>query len=540
MHAVLLDVLGKQSYIFSTNKLREAAGASGLVAEITTEWLDATIKDLEAAEPGTTVTQVVSVSGRALHMVSAADPAKEAEACRTLVREVSTRALRPVQQVKTDVVACGVHVLGVWLELPDGRTELVPCDVRDLERLLADVRARGAQPQARLPRLPVVAACATSDLPAAGLLDDGSGDGAEPLSAASIAKRAANWRGRHQLRERLGDGGELIAAGDLESVLRGDVKWLGVVHADGNGIGDLIRGLGDGSYQDRFHEFSVALDKCTHAALVDAVKWLREVRDAADPVRAGQALPLVPLIASGDDLTALVDGDYALPFVAEYLRAFERHSAVGVLAEEAARHGGAGHLTAAAGVAVVKPHFPFSIAYRLCEQACDSAKALSRQARVSALDWQVHYDSIGRDLAEIRRSPRGLLRRPFAVLRENLPVPDAARGRDWRELERLAREVPVLAHPEPGEALPATQLYRLRAELVDNGRDAAERLFGHLLKRPELGGLLGQLGQTLFTDVPTLSGAATEPSTLLLDFLDADFIDPTRRAGGPAQGELVR
>lgn len=44
-------------------------------------------------------------------------------------------------------------------------------------------------------------------------------------------------------------------------------------------------------------------------------------------------------------------------------------------------------LTVAAGVAIVKTHYPFARAYELSEALCKSAKRLSRD--VSTLDWHV-------------------------------------------------------------------------------------------------------------------------------------------------------
>jgi CRISPR RNA silencing complex Cmr2 subunit-like protein len=556
VHVLLLEAVGKQPYIFGTNKLREAVGASHLVAEATTSWLEDAIR--RCGLPDHQVSRVVLVSGKALCTVTGEDAEAEERACRALLRAVTTRVLRPVDAARVDRgredAACGLQALGVWMRLPQGRTEIERDDVLELQRKLEMARTRGEQPGARLRRLPVVAACGTSDLPAAALLDDGSGDGVEVLSASSLTKRAVNWDRRSKLRNEVLAGFDLVVSGDLEKVLQREVSWLGVIHADGNQIGALFGDLPEDGYQARYRAVSQALEECMKAALRDAVAHLRDLVSlrGEEPER----LPVVPLIASGDDLTVLIDGAYALPFAAEYLRAFERHTG--------AHHSLGKALTASAGVAIVKPHFPFSVAYQLCERAVSSAKALARRAKVSALDWHVHYDSVGRDLeTQIRpgltRGRHLLVRRPYAVLADDQALPPEAAGRDWRELVRLAAEVPVLRHPEPGEALPASQLYRLRKALIGpNGIEEAEALYGKLLKRPELEPLLKQLGEKLFVELPSLSGATngngdgngngdrdrdgdrsgdrgrdgdgTRPATLLLDFLDAAFVAPAAEA----------
>ncbi|MCO1575112.1 hypothetical protein M8C13_04985 [Crossiella sp. SN42] len=523
-----IEALSKQSYIFASNKLREAVGASQLIAVSTTDWVDEVTAGL-----GVTVTERVKVSGLAELAISGSSAEEEQAACRALLAGVTTRALRPARVMESEDGGCGLRLLGAWMAVDGEPTEK---DRIELIRLLAQHREEVASPLARFPRMPVVAACTTSGGPAAQVLDDKTGDPPRPLSAISIAKRAANWRGRrkirtkldHLLADKLGTTPEqlLVASGDLESVLLGEVGWLGVVHADGNRIGDLFT-----HNSDRTAQLSQALNACTEQALAEAVTALRALRAAADPQRGGARLPLVPLIAGGDDLTTLVDGRYALQFAAAYLRAFTALSAEDPTLSDAARQAGRAQLTASAGVAIVKPHFPFSTAYELCEQACASAKRLAARAQVPALDWHVHYDSTSRGLAAARATLHHddviYQRRPYAVLPLGAEPPDAAEGRDWSKLEHLVRTVPVSPHPDPGEALPSSQLQRLRHELIVGGPERASRLFRTLLGRAELAELLHQLGTDLFTVIPDLTGKHDRVrSTLLLDFLDGQFVHP--------------
>ncbi|WP_424187677.1 Cas10/Cmr2 second palm domain-containing protein [Actinokineospora sp. G85] len=518
-----IEALGKQGFIFASNKLRESVGASHLIEISTTDWVDAAVEEVAAAE-AVSVTPWVKVSGRADLLVKASTDDEERAVCRDLVAHVTTRALRPTDGTdETEDGGCGLRMLGAWIKV-DGQP--TAADRERLGATLAQHRERTPSPLARFPRLPVVAACATSDGPAAQVLDDQTGDVPRPLSAISFAKRAVNWKGRREIRTKL-DGRLareleedpeqlLVAAGQLEESLQGDVGWLGVVHADGNRIGDLFT-----HNADTTPEVSEALSNCTFQALAEATRHLRAIVE--------RPLPLVPLIAGGDDLTVLVDGRHALGFAAAYLRAFSQLSAEDPVLAEAARRAGRTGLTASAGVAVVKPHFPFSLAYDLCEQACKSAKGLAAAAGVPALDWHVHYDSTARTLTDARSALSGdgftCLRRPYAVLPDDAVEPDEAEGRRWDDLCRLVAKVPVLPHPEPGEALPSSQLHRLRHELVTGGPDRAERLYRTLLGRPELNARFSQLGDKLFDPVLDLADTSnTIESTRLLDFLDGEFI----------------
>jgi hypothetical protein len=531
VHAVLVETTGKQRYIFSTNKLREVVGASELVAASTTDWVTDAVASVSHDDPRVRVEPVLTVSGLALITVAGTGEEHESAVCRELIWKITHHAL---------TTAPGLRVLGVFKPLGD-RGEMTRDDLIELRDSLERVKATGSPPEARLQRLPVTSACRTSDGPAAGRFDDLSGDGPEQLSEASIAKRRNNHEGRGRIAGRLAPYNQrpepyaLIAASRMERRLSGDVPWLGIVHADGNGFGAMLRRLGElpptRTYQDLYQASSAALEQCGGQALDEAAAWLATTCDDGE-------LPLIPLIASGDDLTVLVDGRYALGFTVAYLRAFETHTRDSpVLREVAERLTGRDALTASAGVAIVKPHFPFSVAYELAEQACDSAKKLSRRSAaqegtgipICTLDWHVHYDSVGADLRRLRAGQHSvdggsLLRRPYAV--DPPPAAEAVtRGRHWSRLDSLVTELPVLAHPDPGEALPATQLFRLRQALIGDGGVAADRLFAVLCARPELAALrrLGGDGDGLFAAVPRLDGpgGATEKSAILLDFLDA-------------------
>ncbi len=117
-------------------------------------------------------------------------------------------------------------------------------------------------------------------------------------------------------------------------------------------------------------------------------------------------VPVLPLVLGGDDLTILCDGQYALKFTKDFLEQFERETAclnrtqelkdlkkdklfaelveklrIEVSGESkdiipyiANRAFGVDRLGICAGVAIVKPHYPFHQAYKLAKQLLESAK----------------------------------------------------------------------------------------------------------------------------------------------------------------------
>ncbi|HXM57196.1 MAG TPA: hypothetical protein VOB72_17480, partial [Candidatus Dormibacteraeota bacterium] len=161
----------------------------------------------------------------------------------------------------------------------------------------------------------------------------------------------------------------------MENLLDQGVRWLGVLHADGNGLGRRFVRLSqaepdDRAYVERLRALSLAVDRCSLEAFRAAAASLRARQPAAE--QSGTRVPLLPLILGGDDVTVLLDGREAIPFTVDLLEALERTSRErlgGVAMAECTRRALAaaldrelpdGHgLTASAGVAVVNPHFPF-------------------------------------------------------------------------------------------------------------------------------------------------------------------------------------
>ena len=121
---------------------------------------------------------------------------------------------------------------------------------------------------------------------------------------------------------------------------------------------------------------------------------------------------MLPVVVGGDDVTFACWADVALDLTAAFIRAFEEQTAlkqtivdvVGAVSPAGAAAGRG--LTAAAGIAYVKPHHPFSASYALAEELTASAKRVNAAGRrqVSALDFHVTFESTLADL-EVLRAP---------------------------------------------------------------------------------------------------------------------------------------
>lgn len=504
-HWLILETGANQAYIFASNRQAVNVGASELITRLA-GWVEAA-----AGEPGETV-PVVLASGKALVLV------RTPRAGTALIREVTTTALRE---------APGLEVWG-FVDPEPIRTEAETAEslARAL-RLHAAWRSRRPGVGLRHPTLPFTQPCRYSGLPAVALGWDG--EAIRPRSAAVDLAWRNCARARRKLAEQLGDAA--IVRPDRINDGVTNAGWVAVVHADGNGIGEIFRRLGEvypgREYLSRLSSFSSALDVVTRSALKAAVGRVERERQPDSGW-------LLPLVLGGDDVTAVVDARYAFTLTVAFIEEFAERSArepavTEVLrditsTEDATGVGSAGGtestfvgLTACAGIAYVKPHHSFAEAYQLVDALCTSAKRVKRVAATcGALDFHVLHDSVGSDLDRARNPLRvqaqpsgGELRLwagPIAI-----PAPGtSAPFHPWIDAHHHDRLVSALAglRPRPGwqPLLSRTQAHQLR-EALTRGGWMAERARHRVLAvaaagAADPGAVAGYLDEHLITDEP--------------------------------------
>lgn len=170
--------------------------------------------------------------------------------------------------------------------------------------------------------------------------------------------------------------------------------WIAVIHADGNSLGQVVQDIGNN--KENYKKFSLALDNATIRSANDAFK-LFSPQEQADPgdsssdmefrptwIDDGQnEIPLRPIVLGGDDMTVIIRGDLAIPYLERYMHSFEEHTGKvdnGEKGEMADILGAEmDHLTVCAGVAFIKSSFPFYYGYSLAESLCGAAKKHARE-----------------------------------------------------------------------------------------------------------------------------------------------------------------
>jgi hypothetical protein len=508
MRLVLIATSANQSYIFASNRLREAVGASELVRLSTTEWVGSGEAEVVQESSGSTLLLVDGPDGGA-------------QRARRTINELTRRVMRD---------APGLDIAGV--SVPINGPVPTPYDIDAVFEAHSVTIARRASTLGRFQRLPVAAACASTDRPAAAWHSDATrasnggakpGEGPRPLSAEVIAKRRIRPAANRRMGNQAG-----VPLVDIDDFFE-QVERVAVVHADGNGLGAVFRQAAERlGGTEQVKTLSEQVQRAADQALRQAAsRLLTRVREVVQ--KPQRACPLVPLIVGGDDLTVLVDGRFALAFVRDYLQHFGEQTRTELVGQAAGRD----CLTASAGIAIVTPHFPFSTAYHIAEQLCASAKAPTRNnPLIHALDVHIQLDSLACDLETVRDRYRSngavLHERPFLLPApdQTLPAPDAHRG-----VDRLTRRV-TMVHSlgrgrEDGRVVSRTQLHALREELhTDTGR--AQRRFADLWRRTQRNahdrGILAELAGAS-GDPPTLLRPGPK-STSLIDALEIAAITP--------------
>ena len=410
LYLVIIETSSNQDYIFSTNKLKENIGASELTYRAGTQWVLEVIAShtgqrgfeiwqnstrlrqlllesdknppIEASEQGVEI--LTAASGKALFLT------RTKEIAQSIIQAVTRQAV---------VEAPGLTIAGVYEKVGElGNSGALSAAVQRVHHKLETERSHFPSPKNRFLRLPIVAECASSGLPASALVPEGGRK--RSISQVNHAKWSFAPKAKDRLKEldsRLvsqidqlvnteQSDNQTSEAASSDGLLKSDVasdprSWLGVVHADGNGLGKIFLTFedyigsdkSDRNYINTYRKFSLALDECTEAAFRQALEvFPKEEKD--------NAVPVVPLILGGDDLTVVCDGHYALEFTRKFLQGFEqeteKHPAIAQVAKAAF---GLGRLSACAGVAIVKRHFPFSVAYSLAAELIRSAKQVKQQ-----------------------------------------------------------------------------------------------------------------------------------------------------------------
>jgi hypothetical protein len=433
MQLVIVDTAQIQPYIFGSNRLRENIGASHLVAMATTDWAkdkvravapknninpDGTLDNTKCIEnPGDNLDAEVLYAGGGNFVALF----REDDKAKAFTSELSRKALTDAPNLQLVIAQNAFD----WSADPLPLSEKVRATFK---KLAEEKRSRTLS--APLLGLGVTVMCRSTGLPAVEMAPAIGSDPERPASAEIMAKLGVVDDADQRLRTILPppEGYNYPRQLDHLGGTKGEHNFIAVVHADGNGMGQRIMDIGEAhptkdknrEYIKALRSFSEKVDKAAQGALRAVLDKLVQRLNGGDRIvhknAAGKILaevqlksaglgiwylPFRPIVFGGDDVTFVCDGRLGLSLAIEYMKQLEAHTSTLL--------DGKGKLTASAGVAIVKAHYPFARAYALADELCREAKKYRRSIcgpdsdwDGSFLDWHFALSGLSGGIEEIR------------------------------------------------------------------------------------------------------------------------------------------
>lgn len=392
MIVAIYDVTGIQSFVFASRKMKENVGASQMVDLVLSRWLPESIKKqypkantewqndfiMPSADQAGTIVYIGGGNAMVIY---------KSENEYLAVNRVLSRII-------LDETGNELQVASAWVELTDDLSFLR----KQLFTKLATEKATGAT-SLPLQGIGITRACNSDGLPAVVCENN------EYLSLPTSNKRRyADDRKNHF--EKLFSGHSFP---DLLDDLGGadGNSHLSVVHIDGNSMGTVFNSIlsectTPEAWFGTMRSISCQISEAYVAVFREMLQILKNNQNLPEfqnvfSVRDIDML-LRPLIVNGDDITFLTDGRLGIPLARLFLDKLQRK--ILNAGKDTIK------LTACAGVAIVKSHFPFYRAYKLAEELCASskkkAKALDGKNYGCWIDWHIAQGGLVNDLGALR------------------------------------------------------------------------------------------------------------------------------------------
>ncbi|MDW7973028.1 MAG: hypothetical protein RMI01_07480 [Thermodesulfovibrio sp.] len=454
-YAVLLDTVSIQSFIFSTNNLKENLGASQLVKEIYEEPLFQVLREFapslskemlndwkinperEIFSSGLPFEIGYIGGGNALIFFEKEDMAKDfikKWSLRLLTFAPSLTPASAVGEISFDEGRFANDLNNLFKKLTHNKSNFHPLTVTTRHGINAECRRTGLSKEVWAENLPF--------------------DEKDYISAVAYAKIEASKRAdkEHEniLRE-IDKEGKYCFTSNLEELgqIKGEENYIAIVHIDGNDMAKKFK-----QTKNIFEKRILSRDLAEHTyqtfkeILVRIIEKIPQMRDYYDlREKEGKIiLPIRPIIIGGDDITFVCDGRLGIWLAKTFLEIFQ--------SKKIQNHS----ISACAGISITKTKYPFYRGYQLSEELLRNAKNKRKEEEDTGswLDFHLSYGGFSGRLNDIRKKHYrteevDLLLRPFKI-------------EDLNEIIKATAE--LLEEDENGRyKFPRSKLHKLREAL---------------------------------------------------------------------------
>ena len=442
---VVLGTVSVQRYIFQSNRLMEIIGASylakhsfdkGLIQAIkqTVCTLDKTAWNAYKDDPSISQSDVMENDDADVRIIYIGG-GNAALLCKN-----KNIAVKVVERWSLDLLknAPGLRVAVGYGEVGDSLLEAYQ-EARECLNGCEEALPYGAE----LGSLPVVRSCTTTGLPASRRSKE------DNVREEWISESAARKRQKVGTTRNIGDARKYIEnefqevleanqhfAIELEKLGGGEGQsYIAVVHADGNGMGQLanesVVGVVDNDeFLHYIRSFSASVSQISKKAFEQMLEYYQNILPLEGLKEHDDIFPVRPIVYGGDDLTFVCDGRVGLHLTAHYLQEFAK--------DPIKVRGKNKNIDACAGVAIVHTKFPIAQAYQFAEKLSGLAKSHRRDPKKgnsqgSWLDFQIIQAGATGSVNTIRKTQyqslkgQTLHQRPYQV------------QKSWNEFVKILR-----------------------------------------------------------------------------------------------------
>lgn len=453
-YLVLWEFAKKQEYIFKSNKLVEAVGASLIIKKFTEDFGDYKLNEEDF---------IIKKGGKALYEFKTLEEAK------SFNEKFSLNLIKEYP---------GLEIFMVIKEFDENND-----DARDkieevyelLEKKKRERRTSGSQIAFGIER-----PCASTALPSSISYTE---DGIKKYYSKETQKKIdfARDNQENSFKNLIPEGYKLERV--IEKLVNDEKKsYISVVHIDGNSMGKKFKTLknkvqpknGESKleFNKRYIKILKKFSEEVNNAYEEAFKYTmitieknKEKLKEVSYMKEGY-FPVRPLIFAGDDITYITNGYIGIESAKIFIENLSKKS-LNIEGIEL------GNLNACAGVAIIKKGYPFIKGYELAEDLCQNAKKVlveKEDKNLTVIDFHIAQGEIVGDINYIRNKDYSLNGKSGILTMRPLVINNE---KEWRSYENFMATVDRLNEALKDKNIGRNKIKALRTELK-KGEVAAE------------------------------------------------------------------